>query len=138
MRFVSARRASGIPNAVAVFLRAMYAHPRLPTHPRFFSGNFRGMEAQSHSLFKILQCRNHHLGFPSVGTVHGLTVVAKSFLGEAFRVSASAGTLGPSVAVAVERHALNHQATAGSGKLGCPMRLAHLAEFGKERADFRE
>ncbi len=38
----------------------------------------------------------------------------------------------------MQRDALNHQAAAGAGKPGRPVCLAHLAELGKERSDFRE
>ena len=37
--------------------------------------------------FVILQGRNHDLGFPCVGAVHGLGIVPKGLLGESFRVA---------------------------------------------------
>ena len=61
----------------------------------------------SHVLFVIFQRRNFHQGPFRVGAMHGLAVVPQSLLREPFRVANGLGTFRPSVAVAVQRHAVN-------------------------------
>ena len=78
------------------------------------------------------------MGFPRVGAVNCLAVVAKGLLDEACRVAAGLGAFRPDVAVAVQRDALNHQTAAGAGKFGRPVRLAHGLQIWKERPRLRK
>src|SRR5512136_3410645 len=89
-------------------------------------------------LFIAFQRRQSDLRFAGVGTVNGLAVVSEGFLCKPLWVAARLRSLRPSVAVRVQRHALDTQSNASLLEFRGAVATANGLQVGKQRTICRQ